>query len=108
MICMKHLVRSSVFAITSVVAVATSCFASGMPFPAAVNGKVFLQEKNSPYVLEQGVVVAALVGTVAELVDVEVDVGRIVHELDELARDGLQVDVDSKTWHKIVDKSVDK
>jgi hypothetical protein len=30
-----------------------------MPFPAAVNGKVFLQEKNSPYVLEQGVVVAA-------------------------------------------------
>ena len=59
MICMKHLVRSSVFAITSVVAVATSCFASGMPVPAAVNGKVFLQEKNSPYVLEQGVVVAA-------------------------------------------------
>jgi hypothetical protein len=38
---------------------AGSVFASGMPFPAAVNGKVFLQEKNSPYVLEQGVVVAA-------------------------------------------------
>lgn len=59
MICMKHLVRSSFFAIVSVAALSASSFASSMPFPAAVNGKVFLQEKNSPYVLEQGVVVAA-------------------------------------------------
>ena len=66
MICMKHLVRSSFLAITSVVFVATSSFASGMPFPAAVNGKVFLQEKDSPYVLEQGVVVAATDSFVVE------------------------------------------
>ena len=66
MICMKHLIRSSFGALTSVVAVATSCFASGMPFPAAANGKVFLQEKNSPYVLEQSVVVAATDSFVVE------------------------------------------
>ncbi|MBR6854130.1 MAG: hypothetical protein IKH55_08930 [Fibrobacter sp.] len=59
MICVSGFVRSSVLAFLSVVALAGSVFASGMPFPAAVNGKVFLQEKNSPYVLEQGVVVAA-------------------------------------------------
>jgi len=66
MICMKHLVRSSVVAIVSLVAFSTSALASGMPFPAAVNGKVFLQEKNSPYVLEQGVVVAATDSFVVE------------------------------------------
>jgi len=63
---MKHLVRSSVVAIVSLVAFSTSALASGMPFPAAVNGKVFLQEKNSPYVLEQGVVVAATDSFVVE------------------------------------------
>lgn len=66
MICMKHLVRSSVVAIVSLAAFSTSALASGMPFPAAVNGKVFLQEKNSPYVLEQGVVVAATDSFVVE------------------------------------------
>ena len=66
MICMKLLIRSSFIALTSVVAMATSCFASGMPFPAAVNGKVFLQEKDSPYVLEQSVVVAATDSFVVE------------------------------------------
>ena len=59
MICFGGFVRSSVLAFLSVVALAGSVFAAGMPFPAAVNGKVFLQEKNSPYVLEQGGVVAA-------------------------------------------------
>ena len=63
---MKHLVRSSVVAIVSLAAFSTSALASGMPFPAAVNGKVFLQEKNSPYVLEQGVVVAATDSFVVE------------------------------------------
>ena len=43
MICVSGFVRSSVLAFLSVAALAGSVFASGMPFPAAVNGKVFLQ-----------------------------------------------------------------
>ena len=54
---MRPLIRSSFIVALSVVCFACLSFASGMPFPAAVEGKVFLQEKNSPYVLEQGVVV---------------------------------------------------
>ncbi|WP_405323812.1 right-handed parallel beta-helix repeat-containing protein [Fibrobacter sp.] len=53
---MKNLIRSSLVAVA---AVACAAVASGMPFPVAENNKVFLQEKDSPYVLEQGVVVAA-------------------------------------------------
>lgn len=43
----------------AVVTIASVAFASGMPFPVAENNKVFLQEKDSPYVLEQSVVVGA-------------------------------------------------
>ena len=56
---MRKFIRSSFLIALSVFSLASLSFASGMLFPAAVNGKVFLQEKNSPYVLEQGVVVAA-------------------------------------------------
>ena len=55
---MHNFVRSSIVAFVTVAALAGLSFASGMPFPAVANGKVFLQEKDSPYVLEQGVVVA--------------------------------------------------
>ena len=51
---MKNLICSSLVAVATIASVA---FASGMPFPVAENNKVFLQEKDSPYVLEQGVVV---------------------------------------------------
>ena len=53
---MKDLIRSSLVAVATIVCAAV---ASGMPFPVAENNKVFLQEKDSPYVLEQGVVVGA-------------------------------------------------
>lgn len=53
---MKNLICSSVIAIATIASLAV---ASGMPFPSAENGKVFLQAKDSPYVLEQGVVVGA-------------------------------------------------
>ncbi len=53
---MKNLICSSVLAIATIASLAV---ASGMPFPSAENGKVLLQAKDSPYVLEQGVVVGA-------------------------------------------------
>ena len=53
---MKNLICSSLVAVATIASVAV---ASGMPFPVAENNKVFLQEKDSPYVLEQGVVVGA-------------------------------------------------
>ena len=53
---MKNLICSSLVAVATVASVAV---ASGMPFPEAENNKVFLQEKDSPYVLEQSVVVGA-------------------------------------------------
>ena len=53
---MKNLIRSSLVAVATITCAAV---ASGMPFPVAENNKVFLQEKDSPYVLEQGVVVGA-------------------------------------------------
>ena len=53
---MKNLICSSLVAVATVACVAV---ASGMPFPVAENNKVFLQEKDSPYVLEQSVVVGA-------------------------------------------------
>ena len=54
---MKNLICSSLVAVATIASVA---FASGMPFPVAENNKVFLQEKDSPYVLEQSVVVGAM------------------------------------------------
>lgn len=51
---MKNLICSSLVAVATIASVAV---ASGMPFPVAENNKVFLQEKDSPYVLEQSVVV---------------------------------------------------
>ena len=53
---MKNLICSSLVAVATVASLAV---ASGMPFPEAENNKVFLQEKDSPYVLEQSVVVGA-------------------------------------------------
>lgn len=53
---MKNLICSSLVAVATVASVAV---ASGMPFPVAENNKVFLQEKDSPYLLEQSVVVGA-------------------------------------------------
>jgi hypothetical protein len=53
---MKNLICSSFVAVATIASVAV---ASGMPFPVAENNKVFLQEKDSPYVLEQSVVVGA-------------------------------------------------
>lgn len=53
---MKNLICSSLVAVATVASLAV---ASGMPFPVAENNKVFLQEKDSPYVLEQSVVVGA-------------------------------------------------
>lgn len=53
---MKNLICSSLVAVATVASVSV---ASGMPFPVAENNKVFLQEKDSPYVLEQSVVVGA-------------------------------------------------
>ena len=53
---MKNLICSSLVAVATIASVAV---ASGMPFPVAENNKVFLQEKDSPYVLEQSVVVGA-------------------------------------------------
>ena len=53
---MKDLIRSSLVAVAII---ACAAVASGMPFPVAENNKVFLQEKDSPYVLEEGVVVGA-------------------------------------------------
>jgi hypothetical protein len=52
---MKNLICSSVL----VAAFAGVAFASGMPFPVADNGKVLLKESDSPYVLEQSVVVGS-------------------------------------------------
>ena len=66
MICTNRLMRSSIFSVAVLSFFATMSFASGMPFPAAQNGKVFLQEKDSPYMLEQGVVVAATDSFVVE------------------------------------------
>ena len=66
MICMERLIRLSSCIAVFVAAFTGFSLASGMPFPAAVNGKVFLQEKNSPYMLEQGVVVAATDSFVVE------------------------------------------
>ena len=54
---MKNLICSSLVAVATIASVAV---ASGMPFPVAENNKVFLQEKDSPYVLEQSVVVGAM------------------------------------------------
>lgn len=53
---MKNLICSSLVAVATIASVAV---ASGMPFPVAENNKIFLQEKDSPYVLEQSVVVGA-------------------------------------------------
>ena len=53
---MKNLICSSLVAVATI---ASAAVASGMPFPVAENNKVFLQEKDSPYVLEQSVVVGA-------------------------------------------------
>lgn len=53
---MKNLICSSLVVVATIASVAV---ASGMPFPVAENNKVFLQEKDSPYVLEQSVVVGA-------------------------------------------------
>ena len=53
---MKNLICSSLVAVATIASVAV---ASDMPFPVSENNKVFLQEKDSPYVLEQSVVVAA-------------------------------------------------
>ena len=58
MIFKSRIIRSSFFALVSVAMLSGTSFATGMPFPAVENGKVLLEEKNSPYVLEQGVVVA--------------------------------------------------
>ena len=55
---MKSFMRSSVLAFVSVLALADLSMASGMPFPVAENGKVLLKESDSPYLLEQGVVVS--------------------------------------------------
>lgn len=49
----RSFVRSSILTVLA----ASAVLASGMPFPVAENGKVLLKEKDSPYVLEQGVVV---------------------------------------------------
>lgn len=49
----RSFMRSSILTVLA----ASALFASGMPFPVAENGKVLLKEKDSPYVLEQGVVV---------------------------------------------------
>ena len=46
---MKNLICSSLVAVATIASVAV---ASGMPFPVAENNKVFLQEKDSPYVLD--------------------------------------------------------
>ena len=54
---MKNLICSSLVAVATIASVAV---ASGMPFPVAENNKVFLQEKDSPYVLEQSGVVGAM------------------------------------------------
>ena len=53
---MKKLICSSLVAVATIASVAV---ASDMPFPVSENNKVFLQEKDSPYVLEQSVVVGA-------------------------------------------------
>ena len=53
---MKNLICSSLVAVATIASVAV---ASGMPFPVAENNKFFLQEKDSPYMLEQSVVVGA-------------------------------------------------
>ena len=53
---MKNLICSSLVAVATIASVAV---ASDMPFPVSENNKVFLQEKDSPYVLEQSVVVGA-------------------------------------------------
>ena len=60
---MKNLICSSLVAVATIASVAV---ASGMPFPVAENNKVFLQEKDSPYVLEQSVVVGATATLVIE------------------------------------------
>ena len=52
----RSFMRSSIL---TFLAFTTAAVASGMPFPVAENNKVFLQEKDSPYVLEQSVVVGA-------------------------------------------------
>ena len=49
----RSFMRSSILTVLA----ASALFASGMPFPVSENGKVLLKEKDSPYVLEQGVVV---------------------------------------------------
>ena len=36
-----------------------AALAGEMPFPQVENGKLFLQEKDSPYILEQGVVLSS-------------------------------------------------
>ena len=51
----RSFMRSSILTVLA----ASALFASGMPFPVAENGKVLLKEKDSPYVLEQSVVVGA-------------------------------------------------
>ena len=56
---MNRFMRSSVLAFVSILAMADLSIASGMPFPVAENGKVLLKESESPYVLEQGVVVGS-------------------------------------------------
>lgn len=53
---MNNLICSSLVAVATIASVAV---ASDMPFPVSENNKVFLQEKDSPYVLEQSVVVGA-------------------------------------------------
>lgn len=51
----SRFMRSSII---TLITLTSSIFASGMPFPVTENGKVLLKESDSPYVLEQGVVVA--------------------------------------------------
>jgi len=45
--------------LSGAVLVTSFVFAGEMPFPQVENGKILLQEKDSPYILEQGVVLSA-------------------------------------------------
>jgi hypothetical protein len=51
--------KLSKIALSGALALASFAFAGEMPFPQVENGKVFLQEKDSPYILEQGVVLSS-------------------------------------------------
>ncbi|MCQ2055442.1 MAG: hypothetical protein MJY82_09170 [Fibrobacter sp.] len=47
------------FAVSGALALVAFAFAGEMPFPQVENGKIKLLEKDSPYILEQGVVLGA-------------------------------------------------